>query len=73
MSILFCKGLMDNERHTVTQSNKNSLYTLFGILSKRTKKWGIVILPEIWTRGLVKKESNFTKRYEKTDPPQIFA
>ena len=28
----------------------------------------LVILPEIWTRGLVKKESNFTKRYEKTDP-----
>jgi hypothetical protein len=32
-----------------------------------------VILPEIWTRGLVKKESNFTKRYEKTDPSKIFA
>ena len=31
------------------------------------------ILPEIWTRGLVKKESNFTKRYEKTDPSKIFA
>jgi hypothetical protein len=34
---------------------------------------GFVILPEIWTRGLVKKESNFTKRYEKTDPSKIFA
>ena len=42
-------------------------------MSSATESGACVILPEIWTRGLVKKESNFTKRHEKTDPSKIFA
>jgi hypothetical protein len=33
----------------------------------------IVILPKIWTKGLVKKSLNLTKQYDKTNTPQIFA
>jgi hypothetical protein len=32
-----------------------------------------VILPKIWTKGLVKKSLNLTKQYDKTNTPQIFA
>jgi hypothetical protein len=31
------------------------------------------ILPESWTRGLVKKSLNLTKRYDQTNPTQIHA
>lgn len=42
------------------------------------KNWNIyqkiiIILPESWTRGLVKKSLHLTKRYDQTNPPQIFA
>jgi len=33
----------------------------------------IIILPESWTRGLVKKSLNLTKRYDQTNPTQIHA
>jgi hypothetical protein len=36
-------------------------------------KSGIIILPESWTRGLVKKSLNLTKRYDQTNPTQIHA
>ena len=32
-----------------------------------------IILPESWTRGLVKKSLNLTKRYDQTNPTQIHA
>ena len=41
------------------------------------KKYGSmgvsIILPESWTRGLVKKSLNLTKRYDQTNPTQIHA
>ena len=33
----------------------------------------VIILPESWTRGLVKKSLNLTKRYDQTNPTQIHA
>ena len=39
--------------------------------SKRTGD--TIILPESWTRGLVKKSLNLTKRYDQTNPTQIHA
>jgi hypothetical protein len=32
-----------------------------------------IILPESWTRSLVKKSLNLTKRYDQTNPTQIHA
>jgi hypothetical protein len=32
-----------------------------------------IILPESWTRGLVKKSLNLTKQYDQTNPTQIHA
>jgi hypothetical protein len=32
-----------------------------------------IILPDSWTRGLVKKSLNLTKRYDQTNPTQIHA
>ena len=32
-----------------------------------------IILPDSWTRGLVKKSLNLTKQYDKTNPPQIYS
>jgi hypothetical protein len=36
-------------------------------------KYLSIILPESWTRGLVKKSLNLTKRYDQTNPTQIHA
>ena len=32
-----------------------------------------IILPESWTKSLVKKSLNLTKRYDQTNPTQIHA
>ena len=32
-----------------------------------------IILPESWTKSLVKKSLNLTKRYDQTNPTQIYA
>jgi hypothetical protein len=40
---------------------------------RRIKKLSLFYntLPESWTRGLVKKSLNLTKRYDQTNPTQI--
>jgi transposase len=42
-------------------------------ISTVRKKSDFIILPESWTRGLVKKSLNLTKRYDQTNPTQIHA
>jgi len=53
-------------KSTMSDGNKNRTWRVFESLY-------FIILPESWTRGLVKKSLNLTKRYDQTNPPQIFA
>jgi hypothetical protein len=43
------------------------------LVEKQLLNENTIILPESWTRGLVKKSLNLTKRYDQTNPTQIHA
>ena len=59
---------------TDTKIDSNSLRVKISILDLEiTLGVKFIILPESWTRGLVKKSLNLTKRYDQTNPTQIHA
>jgi len=50
-----------------------SLEEIVQTIKGKTSKGKTIILPESWTRSLVKKSLNLTKQYDQTNPTQIHA
>ena len=63
------KFVLNVAKNQITMSR---LSQKFEVKAVTNSKWNI-ILPESWTRGLVKKRLNLTKRYDQTNPTQIHA